>query len=81
MNLNTASQTSRGGKAVAVLILLLFYCNYGLRAQADTAKAAPAKADTVAPKKPRAMSWKDVPSWKYINPQKVELSPDGKWLA
>ena len=27
------------------------------------------------------MSWKDIPSWKYINPQKVELSPDGKWLA
>ncbi len=27
------------------------------------------------------MSWKDVPSWKYIATQKVELSPDGKWLA
>jgi len=30
---------------------------------------------------PRPMTWKDVPSWKYINPGKVELSPDGKWLA
>ena len=31
--------------------------------------------------KPRAMSWRDIPSWKYIPPFKVELSPDGKWLA
>src|ERR1700679_2239656 len=68
MNLNTALQTSCGGKPTAVLILLLFCCKYGLFAQADTAK-------------PRAMSWKDIPTWKYLNPQKVELSPDGKWLA
>ena len=37
--------------------------------------------DSTKPKAPRPMSWKDVPSWKYINPGKVELSPDGKWLA
>ncbi|HEX3933368.1 MAG TPA: hypothetical protein VHW43_01735, partial [Puia sp.] len=81
MNLNTAPQTSRGGKPTAVLILLLFCCNYGVFAKGDMTKPAPTKADTAAPGKPRAMSWKDVPTWKYINPQKVELSPDGKWLA
>ncbi len=71
MNPNTAFHSSRGGKPVAVLIILFFCCNHGLFAQTDTA----------APAKPRPMSWKDIPSWKYISPQKVELSPDGKWLA
>jgi hypothetical protein len=76
---------------MVVLILLLCCCIEELFAQADTAKrtltkadtakTAPTKPDTAAPAKPRAMNWKDIPSWKYINPQKVELSPDGKWLA
>ena len=78
--MNTASRTSRG-KPLALLIFLFCCCSYRLFAQSDTAKATPAKTDTSAPKKPRPMSWKDIPSWKYINPQKVELSPDGKWLA
>lgn len=81
MNLTTSPQTSRSGKPVAVLILLFCCCNYGLFAQADTSKPISTKADTAAPGKPRAMSWKDIASWKYINPQKVVLSPDGKWLA
>jgi len=51
-------------------------------AVSTTATAASAAAhDTSAPKKPRAMGWRDIPSWKYIAPQKAELSPDGKWLA
>ena len=59
-------------KRIAIFqITLLFFCSYSLFAQSDSA----------APKKPRAMAWRDIPSWKYINPGKVELSPDGKWLA
>jgi dipeptidyl aminopeptidase/acylaminoacyl peptidase len=58
---------------------LLWLCCYTqlLFAQADSAKPA----IPWAPAAPRPMTWKDVPSWKYINPGKVELSPDGKWLA
>jgi dipeptidyl aminopeptidase/acylaminoacyl peptidase len=81
MNQNIATRASHASKLVATLTLLLCCCTYGLFAQTDTAKPAAAKADTAKPAKPRAMNWKDIPSWKYINPQKVELSPDGKWLA
>jgi dipeptidyl aminopeptidase/acylaminoacyl peptidase len=66
MNLYTPPRT--GGAAA---LLLLICCGPLLFAQSDSSK----------PKAPRPMSWKDVPSWKYIPPQKVELSPDGKWLA
>jgi dipeptidyl aminopeptidase/acylaminoacyl peptidase len=55
----------------AALLLGLCCCTQILIAQADSAK----------PKAPRPMTWKDVPSWKFINPAKVQLSPDGKWLA
>src|SRR5580658_2631585 len=55
----------------AALLLWLCCCTQILIAQADSAK----------PKAPRPMTWKDVPSWKFINPAKVQLSPDGKWLA
>ncbi|KEO72208.1 S9 family peptidase [Anditalea andensis] len=30
---------------------------------------------------PVPMNWKDVPSWKSISGNSVELSPDGKWMA
>ena len=58
-------------------------------ARPDTTKPGSAKPDVarhdsaavVSPKKPRPMSWKDVPSWKYISTPSVMLSPDGKWLA
>ena len=59
-----------------LLLLLATASCHTLFAQADTAAKASAEA-----KAPRAMSWKDIPSWKYISPQRVELSPDGKWLV
>ncbi len=70
MNLHTPRPRT-GGKRIAILLFLLCICSHALFAQPDSTK----------PKPPRAMTWKDVPSWKYIPPQKVELSPDGKWLA
>ncbi|HMQ00725.1 MAG TPA: S9 family peptidase, partial [Cyclobacteriaceae bacterium] len=30
---------------------------------------------------PKAITWKDVPSWKSISPFSVNLSPDGAWFA
>ncbi|ERM84547.1 hypothetical protein P872_24320 [Rhodonellum psychrophilum GCM71 = DSM 17998] len=30
---------------------------------------------------PKPIAWKDIPSWKSMSPNSVELSPDGKWLA
>ncbi len=69
MNLSTPPRTS--AKRVAILFFLFCSCSTTLFAQPDSTK----------PKAPRAMTWKDVPAWKYISPQKVELSPDGKWLA
>jgi dipeptidyl aminopeptidase/acylaminoacyl peptidase len=29
----------------------------------------------------KAISWKDVPSWKSISPGSVQYSPDGQWIA
>jgi dipeptidyl aminopeptidase/acylaminoacyl peptidase len=81
MNLNTAPHPFRNGKSAVLLTLGLFCCYCGAFAQNDTAKPATAKADTTAAQKPRAMNWKDIPTWKYLAPQRVELSPDGKWLA
>jgi len=86
MNQNTAPHPGRCSKSTTLLILALVCCHYIASAQTDTAKpAAPgttaAKTDRAAPKKPRSMSWRDIPTWKYIAPQKVELAPDGKWLA
>src|ERR1700761_1822768 len=65
------------------LLILLCFCGHVVFAQADSARRSAAMSDSAAPapKKPRPMSWKDVPSWKFINPAKVALSPDGKWLA
>jgi dipeptidyl aminopeptidase/acylaminoacyl peptidase len=85
MNLHTP-RTSGLAKPVATLLFLFSICSQVLFAQADSLKPATAKpgvgkADSAAPKKPRPMGWKDIASWRYINPQKVELSPDGKWLA
>src|ERR1700722_3970967 len=72
MNLFTISPRAGSvGKRAATLLFVFGICIQVLFAQPDSAK----------PKAPRPMSWKDIPSWKYIPPQKVELSPDGKWLA
>lgn len=30
---------------------------------------------------PKSMEWKDVSSWKYISPNSVNVSADGKWAA
>ena len=68
----------------SALLLLLCACTQILFAQHDSTSPDAAKHDSAAaagPKKPRPMSWKDVPSWKYISTPSVMLSPDGKWLA
>jgi len=71
MNLFTSPRTGSAGRPVAALLCLMLSSQVLFAQQPDSTK----------PKAPRPMSWKDVPSWKYINPGKVELSPDGKWLA
>jgi dienelactone hydrolase len=53
-----------------VPFLLFFYSCYAF-----------AQTDTAAGKKPRPMTWKDVSSWRYIDPANTTLSPDGKWVA
>lgn len=32
-------------------------------------------------KAPKPMDWKDIPSWKSISTNSVNISPDGKWMA
>jgi dipeptidyl aminopeptidase/acylaminoacyl peptidase len=82
MNLHTPRPRTGGFcKPLATLLFLLTVCSQVLFAQADSAKPGAAHPDTAKPRPPRSMTWKDVPNWKYISPQKVELSPDGKWLA
>jgi dipeptidyl aminopeptidase/acylaminoacyl peptidase len=68
-------------RTIPTLLVLLCLCGPALFAQSDSTKASASKADSTAAKKPRPFAWKDVPSWKYIPPQAVRLSPDGKWLA
>src|SRR5579872_7044848 len=70
MNIYLNRRTGRPGHAIFLLLLLILSHNV-LFAQGDSSAAG----------KPRPMSWKDIPSWKYISPQRVELSPDGQWLA
>ena len=76
MNTKAPRQTSGCFRPVVFLLLLVIVNQNALFAQADSSSRASAES-----KAPHAMSWKDVPSWKYISPQRVELSPDGKWLA
>ncbi len=70
MNTIAIRQTNHCFRRVAVL-LILNAASHALFAQNDSSLN----------RAPRPMSWKDVPNWKYISPQHVELSPDGKWLA
>ncbi|UYQ93633.1 prolyl oligopeptidase family serine peptidase [Chitinophaga horti] len=46
---------------------------------AQTAVMAQSKPDSA--RTPKAMSWKDVSSWRSVNPGTVTLSADGKWAA
>src|SRR5579872_1795977 len=71
--MNAYSPHRKRGRGAAIAILLILSGTCHDRALAQT--------DSTGPRKPDPMTWKDIPAWKYINPQKVELSPDGKWLA
>src|ERR1700750_1667101 len=63
------------------LVFIFCFCHFTVFAQSKVDSGGAAGGGAAAAKKPRPMSWRDVPSWKYVPPQKVELSPDGKWLA
>ncbi|HEV2353423.1 MAG TPA: prolyl oligopeptidase family serine peptidase, partial [Puia sp.] len=71
--MNAYSLHRNGGRRAAAVCLLILSSVWYQPALAQT--------DSTSSRKPRPMTWKDVPAWKYISTQKVALSPDGKWLA